>query len=291
MENFDFDFEPIVEFISIKWKCPNCDTKNESESFSVPSPDFSAETHHDSINSEYYADYCSECGHEINVELYNGFYGGNLKVDLDSDNILEINPGYPADDYEWYDKELFSATHEDVLKILGKIDSLDEDIKSYLYRLLYANLITSMEAYLSDTLIRYVTEYDEYLRKFTESYKPFKNQTFKTDEIFKRLDHLKDFVKGELGDLMYHNLPKIKPIFKESIGVDIGNIKELYKAVLIRHDIVHRNGKDKNGQMHIIKKEDVVTLCSQVNDFINNIESQLQTLLNTKKLDNEPLKF
>lgn len=148
-------------------------------------------------------------------------------------------------------------------------------MKSYLYRLLYANLITSMEAYLSDTLIKYVTENDEYLRKFTETYKPFKKQTFTTDDIFNRMDHLKDIVKGELRELMYHNLPKIKPIFKDSLGIDIGVIKELYKAVLIRHDIVHRNGKDKDGKELVITKEDVEKLCAQVNDFIYNIECKL----------------
>ena len=92
--------------------------------------------------------------------------------------------------------KLFDATHADVIKVLGKIEILDVDMKSYLYRLLYANLITSMEAYLSDTLIKYVTENDEYLRKFTETYKPFKKQTFTTDDIFNRMDHLKDIVKG-----------------------------------------------------------------------------------------------
>lgn len=65
-----------------------------------------------------------------------------------------------------------------------------------------------MEAYLSDTLIKYVTENEVYLRKFTETYKPFKNQTFTTDKIFTRMDHIKDIVKEELRKLMYHDLPK-----------------------------------------------------------------------------------
>lgn len=61
----------------------------------------------------------------------------------------------------------------------------------------------------------------------------------------------------------------------DSMGIDVGVIKELCKAVLIRHDIVHRNGKDKEGKEHVITKEDVEQLCTQVNDFIYNIECQL----------------
>lgn len=273
----DFEYNPLAEFITLKWRCPNCGTENESDAFSVPTPNFSAETHHDSIESEWYEDYCSNCDHGINVKLYNGFYGGTLEVDINDEDVLDIDVDYPEENDEWYDKDLFDATHDDAIKVLEKIETLDDDIKSYIYRLLYANLITSMEVYLSDTLIKYVTENDEYLRKFTETYKPFKKLTFTTDDIFNRMDNLKDIVKRELRKLMYHNLPKIKPIFMDSMGIDIGVIKDLYKAVLIRHDIVHRNGKDKDGNEHVITKEDVEKLCSQVNDFIYNIECKLLT--------------
>ena len=279
----DFEYNPLAEYITLKWRCPKCGTENESDAFSVPTPNYVAETHHDSIESEWYEDCCSNCDHCINIELYNGFYGGSLEVDLNNEDVLDIDVEYPEEDDAWYDKELFDTTHADVIKVMEKIDSIDEDMKSYLYKLLYANLITSMEAYLSDTLIKYVTENEEYLRKFTETYKPFKNQTFTTDDIFNRMDHLKDIVKGELRELMYHNLPKIKPIFMDSMGIDIGVIKDLYKAVLIRHDIVHRNGKDKEGNEHVITKENVEQLCAQVNDFIYNIERQLPHIVTSEE--------
>ena len=279
----EFEYNPLAEYITLKWHCPKCGTENESDAFSVPTPNYVAETHHDSIESEWYEDCCSNCDHCINVELYNGFYGGTLEVDLNNEEVLDIDIEYPEEDDAWYDKELFDTTHADVIKVMEKIDSIDEDMKFYLYKLLYANLITSMEAYLSDTLIKYVTETDEYLRKFTETYKPFKNQTFTTDDIFNRMDHLKDIVKGELRGLMYHNLPKIKPIFMDSMGIDIGVIKDLYKAVLIRHDIVHRNGKDKEGKEHVITKENVEQLCTQVNDFIYNIERQLPPIVTSEE--------
>ena len=89
------------------------------------------------------------------------------------------------------------------------------------------------------------------------------------------IDETADIVKEELRKLMYHDLPKIKPIFMDSLGIDIGVIKDLCKAVLIRHDIVHRNGKDKEGKEHVITKENVEQLCALVNDFIYNIECQL----------------
>ena len=135
----EFEYNPLAEYITLKWRCPKCGTENESDAFSVPTPNYAAESHHDSIESEWYEDCCSNCDHCINVELYNGFYGGTLDVDLNNEEVLDIDIEYPEEDDAWYDKELFDATHADVIKVMEKIDSLDEDMKSYLYKLLYAN--------------------------------------------------------------------------------------------------------------------------------------------------------
>ena len=75
-----------------------------------------------------------------------------------------------------------------------------------------------------------------------------------------------------LSDLVYHNLHKIKSIYKDTIGVDIGNIEEISKAIQIRHDIVHRNGKDKEGHERIIQKDEVLDLSDRVSAFIDSIE-------------------
>lgn len=49
----------------------------------------------------------------------------------------------------------------------------------------------------------------------------------------------------------------------------------LMKCISIRHDIVHRNGKDKDGNLRIINKDDVLNIATSVSEFILNIENQL----------------
>ena len=44
------------------------------------------------------------------------------------------------------------------------------------------------------------------------------------------------------------------------------------KCIGIRHDIVHRNGKDKEGNLQDISKEDVLELAEKVSKFIGDIE-------------------
>jgi hypothetical protein len=56
------------------------------------------------------------------------------------------------------------------------------------------------------------------------------------------------------------------------------NMDLLYKAVSIRHDIVHRNGKDINGKFQNISKDDVEELVTQVKEFVAYIHRNLLTV-------------
>jgi hypothetical protein len=49
---------------------------------------------------------------------------------------------------------------------------------------------------------------------------------------------------------------------------------DLFKAILIRHDLVHRNGKMKEGGEHTLSKENVRNLIEQANKFISHIDTQ-----------------
>lgn len=66
----------------------------------------------------------------------------------------------------------------------------------------------------------------------------------------------------------------LRTSIKSTLSVDLGDVSELMKCISIRHDIVHRNGKDKNGNLRDISKDDVSILAQKVSDFIQNIENQ-----------------
>ena len=98
-----FDFNPLAEFVTITWKCPDCDEVNESDAFYVPTPNYEAETHRDSEWAECYEGSCRTCGHLITVELYNGFCGGSGVVDLDDSDVLDIDIEYPDENDDGYE--------------------------------------------------------------------------------------------------------------------------------------------------------------------------------------------
>ena len=76
--------------------------------------------------------------------------------------------------------------------------------------------------------------------------------------------------------LLYHNLPKIKGIYRDTLAVDLGDIAEASKAVQIRHNLVHRNGKNKEGQHFIITKEIISNLIDEIEKFVLNIDQQIK---------------
>lgn len=278
----NFEFNPIADMVTLRIQCPKCGQKFLTDGLGVPSPDWSAETHHDSIQYEDYEQQCEHCGTCFNITLYNGFYGGDGMIEaedsdvyMDSCSVLEVIEEFPECDSYDYDKELFDASHSEITEILEAIASIPNDVKEKLYYMLYAKIITNIETYLGDTLKSIVLNDDTYLRKFVCEYNPYKKADFKLCDIFDKYDRIRDIVKQSLDKILYHNLWQIKQIYLKILSVDFGDISLLSKAVVIRHDIVHRNGKDKDGNVHGITKDKVIELAHAANDFIYNINVQL----------------
>lgn len=269
-----FNFNPFASFLVLKFNCPYCGEENETDALYIPSPDLTSETHHDSINSEDYEHQCHNCDHLFNICLYNGIYGGDGEIS-DVDGII-VDEEFPEEDHylESYSSTYFNDNVQETIKTLEKIENLDPASRSLLYRTLYANVISSMEAYLSDRLIQKIRSDENIKRKFVETYEPYKESKFSISEIFKKIESIDSYISKSLRDIIYHKLHIVRAIYKNTLDVDLGEIGELMKCVNIRHDIVHRNGKDRNGELRDITKSDVEEVAAKVSELIDNIERQ-----------------
>lgn len=279
------DFNPICESITVKFTCPNCGENVISDALWVPSPDFAAENNSDSMNSENYDVECENCGRNFEVTIYNAMYGGEVEVEDVDDVEIEEEFAENEDDYVNF---VYDLTPEKITDVLDEIETLSENTKAYLNRQLYAGAITSMEAYLSSTLLKAVLVSNESKRRFVEKYLPYRDEHIAFSCIFEQMDKIDITIQETLRGLMYHNLGKIKPIYKDVLDVDLGDIGSIMKAVQIRHDIIHRSGRDKDGNLHNIKKEDVITLVEDVSSLISIVESGVKPILTA---ENEELPF
>lgn len=269
-----FEYNPTADQLNLKFPCPHCG--NTVEDFvGVPAPDLLAESHRDSVNSDSEDVICGNCGYEMTVDLHTGYSGGCGEIEGVEDGMIEVNEHYPEEDDEFYEQQLYEATHTEIERTLDSIEDLNEGVKQFLYRLLFANVITSMETFLGDTLKREVLQDEESLRKFVETYKPFKDISMNLSDLYVKKESMPGFVKTTLRELLYHDLRKIKPIYRDALGIDLGDVSELYKAVLVRHDLVHRNGKNHEGVEHTITEDLVRELQTKVKALMESVNIQI----------------
>ena len=116
---------------------------------------------------------------------------------------------------------------------------------------------------------------EELLRKFVETYKPFKDISMNLSDLYVKKESMPGFVKTTLRELLYHDLRKIKPIYRDALGIDLGDVSDLYKAVLVRHDLVHRNVKNHEGVEHTITEEMVRELQTKVKALMESVNNQI----------------
>jgi hypothetical protein len=152
-------------------------------------------------------------------------------------------------------------------------------IKISLDRLLYANIIAAVETYLSDAFINIVISNPDLIRKLVETNPEFKKRKFDLSDIYNKYESLESEVREYLVNIIYHNLAKVKNMYKSVLNIDFpSDLSRLYTAIMNRHDIVHRNGKNKEGQLLNVNKKEITELISDSRRFVEHINLQLPIL-------------
>lgn len=146
-----------------------------------------------------------------------------------------------------------------------------------LARLLYANVITAMETYLSDTLKKQVLNHPAITRRFIETNDAFKEK-IPVSDIFKRLDNLNEELVKTIDMMSFHNLDKTTGIYKLVLDTHLPSdlLPSLKQAVENRHDIVHRNGKTVHGKSIVVTMDNVTNLITLVHKTIQHIDKQVK---------------
>jgi len=281
------EFSPFGnKAVIVKFDCDECENRVKSDEIGIPSPNYAAEKASDSHNeNEGYA-VCEKCDKNFDVYVYAGYADGYVEVnDVDDDSIhvQEIDDDLEEYYYEEQIEAILSSAYYDFyfieeigkLKELNDIDLEKEELQETLRRQIFSGAITCLEDYLSTTLIQQVLNDKENFKKFVKTFRDIKNRKFNLSEIYDKLDSIRDIVKKELVDVIYHDLPKVKGMYHDTLGVDFPDIGDLMSAIKTRHDMVHRNGKNKEGEKIEITKELVVYVIEKVELFVKDIDEKI----------------
>jgi len=188
---------------------------------------------------------------------------------------------------EFYD--VFNKNISNIKK-LTQIQIEDEETAKVMNRLLYANVITTMETYLSDALINTTFNSSELINNFSITNEETVKRKVSIYDALKGEIYVLGIVRDDMRNILYHNIPKVKKVYKFTLNIDFHvEAEKLMEFVNVRHDIVHRNGKNKDNIEINILKDDIDGVIEKVVEFITDLDSKL-TFIVLNKSEEEIMK-
>lgn len=219
---------------------------------------------------------------------FGGFVGSKaiekLVEKLNKESLFWSGLPDPEDNFYEIDAalELDESNPRDAVRIrLGKLrrmlnqkELLEAELQDFQRMMIFTFCITTMESFLSDVFVRKVMANPECKEKFLSADKVLSEEKLLLSEIFKRQKELDVEVKKRLMDITFHHLPNVAALYKKVIGIQLNEIiRPLIPAVEKRHDIIHRAGRDKEGNPVGITVEEIRALIDQVDHLCGYVDA------------------
>lgn len=219
----------------------------------------------------------------IGIENYRETNAGPHEVIRDFDYGLEHSEPEPD---EWLDYTvpdnpftIFMDSYHHTGDLLA--DHGKDNGGHLLNRMVFSHQVTALEAYLGDTLLKEVMADTGAMQRLIDQDDDLAKEKFTLAEISKEAGLVERKVREHLRSILYHNLAKVDVLYNIALGVRIltlaGDKKSLFKAVLLRHDCVHRNGFDKDGnELKVFTKAFVQNTADLIKAFVEDIEKAVR---------------
>lgn len=141
----------------------------------------------------------------------------------------------------------------------------------YILKLLYANVITLMETYLSSSL-SYIIKEKCLIQRLATS------ELFKKNKVSLEValsNNMEIYVLKLLNHVLFHNIPDVNKLFKDILEIQVNITPLIREAITFRHHIVHRNGFDYDGNEIGITETKLDLLIVAMNTFISKTDNDI----------------
>ena len=224
----------------------------------VPEPNFSEAERTTDLESEGGVTLCCNvCSAEFSA--YASIIGADCEIRIDDHPDVHVTteePFYspPDEDDGWFLRDvpehphdIFSESHQQLVEFLDT--DIDNDGSSLINRMVFAQFVFAFEAYLGDTLINNIKGDAIAIENLAKRKKcDVRLNSPKADES----KSLEEKVTTYLASTPHHNVRVAYQRYKTALGVAIFEPglewKQLTEAMRLRHDCVHRNGRNSSGQ-------------------------------------------
>lgn len=202
-------------------------------------------------------------------------------------DITDIVQGGWVDDFNDIAEVQAGETkfHEHFISSINDLIELNTGKRNpVLQRMIFSSVITTMEAYLSDTMKRNVLNRNAIKRRFVESLDKFVKNKISSSTVFSFMESLDQKITEEIDSISFHNVDIVTGLYKNVLLCNFpeDKVSDLKRYVDIRHDIVHRNGKSTDGTTVSVTKNELRELINLVREVVEHIDKQiLDSLLDT----------
>jgi hypothetical protein len=192
----------------------------------------------------------------------------------------------PPDD-EWLDHVIQNDPYRIFLDSYSQTDGLlashgGEEGNHLINRMVFAQQVSALEAYLADTLLKAVTNRKDAMERLATGDRNLNAEKFTLADLVKNPNILAEKVTSYLRSILYHDLKKVNFLYQTALDVRIlrendDNVK-LLTAITYRHDCVHRNGMDKDGnRLEVFTKAYVRESADLMRSLVDRIEREIHS--------------
>ena len=154
-------------------------------------------------------------------------------------------------------------------------EPIQSPAREYVNRLLYVNVVTALESFLSDFFTYHIKQDHNLLRKFVETTPAFKEQKIPVSDVFRAIDAIEKRAESYLSSIVWHRLKIVAALYKNVLDIEFPDTRELRETVIeLRHELVHRNGKKKDGNIYVIAEPDIRNAIRLAQMLVDHIEKR-----------------
>lgn len=221
---------------------------------------------------------CDNCG-----TVYSGHvwvYADSTHFEITDPEEFEFYGDMPM--YEPEEFEPADDPHSIASEALTHLGSLvgtrsPQNDPQFTNRLVFAGAVSSLEAFLADTLINAVREDQDVRNRLASKNKPLGELQVSAAKLAADPDALANELVRYLKGLLFHDLKTANALYRDAFGITWYPSKVeadlIFPAMLHRHDCVHRNGRNKEGEkLEIFDNTYVQTFIAAVKKVIDHIE-------------------
>jgi len=273
---------------SVKFTCSDCEGL-VYEFVDVPAYDLMADSEHDAEGFDTYDVDCPHCHTRYSIDFTAQASGVRGEIPSHPNISVEVIVPYQApyydDEYEDYLREYVSNDPYGIynnavfdIRDIVKFAEKSPVSKKTFYRIIFVQYFSIIETYLSDHLSKSLFADIDALVKLVENHRDWSKEKISLSAMIKDNSAALDAIKDRLQSVMYHNFLAVDfnylTAFGYSIFPDTKTKEELIRMAFVRHDCVHRNGRDKSNIEHDIGAEEIENLASAIDKLVNNIHEK-----------------